>query len=123
MDKKRRNGEGEHPDPIDALGRHDLEDGVHARGEDHEELEGKAKDEGNPEQEVLVLEDADEALLEVHHAEHMEELGEGEDAEGHRLRGLKGRLVGGEVIDDRLDGNRLTSKSLNWVDEEGDEGR
>ena len=87
MDNQRDNRKQEHPEVIEpvVVKRIDGEEGVDVGYLDDRNLQKNSADKRNPEHRVLVGEDHDEALLRIGHAEHVEQFGESQHAEGHRL--------------------------------------
>ena len=99
MDDQRDDGEAEKLEPFEPLEMRRSEDHVHAVDLGDEDLHGKAEHEGDEEHPVLSLEDIDEGVLDVGHADHMEDLGHGKDGEGECL----GLLVDVENAGGELD--------------------
>ena len=91
MNDKGHDGEPEDPSVIDGIvgKRINLENFIDPRSLNDEELQSESKEERNPKERILIFEDVDEGLLGVGHPKHVEELGEGENAEGHGLSNLE----------------------------------
>lgn len=101
MDDKRNDGKGKKNQPFKEVQGDSREDGGDDRDFGDEYLQGKADKEGNIEHDILFLEDMEEAMLDVTHADHMKNLRQGKDAEGKcRAFSMDGFVA--ETVDEAL---------------------
>lgn len=74
MNDKRKDGKGKKNQPFIEIEGDSGEDIRHAIDLGDEDLQSESKEEGNIEKDIFLLEDIDEAVLDIIHAQHMEDL-------------------------------------------------